>query len=292
MAGAAQVVDDDEDAGYEDEERRPRKPRKKRKSGAGANVGMVVGIILGVAVLVVGVVLAVLYFPTGGGRKANDFNVNSPEEVLKRIQRGELQKPGGSDSGSGSGAGSNAPSKKDNRSNEKPRGKADDNDRPAREDDGGGGGGEGLEVGMLAPEISGVDADGKRFKLSDFRGKVVMLDFWGHWCPHCINMLPHEREMVSKFQGKPFEILGINTDRSNNPADMKARDKKAGVPFRSWLDGSPRGKISSSYKVQAFPTLFILDHKGVIRYKFEGAPPPHVLDQAVEELLNQVSSSS
>ncbi|MHB1425168.1 MAG: TlpA family protein disulfide reductase [Gemmataceae bacterium] len=57
-------------------------------------------------------------------------------------------------------------------------------------------------VGKPAPEIEAEDIDGKKFKLSDYRGKVVLLDFWGNWRPPCRAMYPHERSLVKRLEGK------------------------------------------------------------------------------------------
>jgi thiol-disulfide isomerase/thioredoxin len=69
-----------------------------------------------------------------------------------------------------------------------------------------------LQVGMTVPEIEGEDLDGIPFKLSDYRGKVVMLDFWGHWCPPCRAMYGHEQELTQDLSDQPFVLLGVNSD--------------------------------------------------------------------------------
>src|SRR5215211_5341510 len=68
-------------------------------------------------------------------------------------------------------------------------------------------------VGNLCPEVAGFDADGKPVKLSDHKGKVVMISFWGTWCGPCQQQIPHERQMVTeKYRGRPFAILGVARD--------------------------------------------------------------------------------
>src|SRR4051794_25948885 len=67
-----------------------------------------------------------------------------------------------------------------------------------------------LPVGPLAQEIEGEDLDGKFFKLSEYKGKVVLLDFWGMWCGPCVAFLPHGKKVVEEFKGRPFVALGVN----------------------------------------------------------------------------------
>jgi WD40 repeat protein len=141
-----------------------------------------------------------------------------------------------------------------------------------------------LSVGKKAPEVSGVDVDGKTFKLSDYRGKVVVLDFFADWCPYCVRMYPEERELTEKLSGKPFAILGVNCDSQDTLRQIVA-DKR--VTWRCWSDGKG-GSISQEWQVQAYPQMFVIDHDGVIRQKFEGQTSPGVLKETVTKLIKSV----
>ena len=69
-----------------------------------------------------------------------------------------------------------------------------------------------LSIGRVIPELEGEDMDGRKLKLSDYRGKVVAVVFWATWCGPCMGMVPHERELVKRLEGKPFVLLGVNGD--------------------------------------------------------------------------------
>jgi thiol-disulfide isomerase/thioredoxin len=143
-------------------------------------------------------------------------------------------------------------------------------------------------VGQVAPQIEGEDGDGKPFKLSDYRGKVVVLDFWGHWCPDCRAVYPQQRALAQRFAGKPFVLLGINSDKDKDA--LKKILKQRGVTWRWWWDGGGReGPIASAWNVQAWPTIYVLDARGVIRYKGH-EELAEKLDRLVGELLEEVGT--
>jgi peroxiredoxin len=121
-----------------------------------------------------------------------------------------------------------------------------------------------LSVGVQAPEIEGKDVDGNAFKLSDFRGKYVMLIFWGGWCHACHGVIPLVNQLNADFKGKPVEVLGINTDI---PDEARQAFKQYGVNFRNWSDGTTGGPITTLYNLRNFPTIYLLDPKGVILLK-------------------------
>jgi WD40 repeat protein len=138
-----------------------------------------------------------------------------------------------------------------------------------------------LSVGKKPPEIVGSDADGKSFKLSEYAGKVVVLDFFADWCPYCVRMYPEERELTTKMAGKPFAMLGVNCDSPDTLRQILA-DKK--VTWRCWSDGK-EGPIAEKWQLSGYPLMFVLDHNGVIRHVFRGQTKPGQLQSVVTELV-------
>jgi S1-C subfamily serine protease/peroxiredoxin len=144
-----------------------------------------------------------------------------------------------------------------------------------------------LAVGMSAPEIEGADVDGTRFKLSDYRGKVVLLEFWGDWSPHCVRLYSYERTLVNKYRERKFALLGVNTDPPNRLAAAE-KDKK--VTWRSWSDGTPNGPIVKQWAVDSFPLMFLIDHRGTIRMR--GSFDPETIEHSVDPLVAEAEGRS
>ena len=140
-----------------------------------------------------------------------------------------------------------------------------------------------LKVGQTAPDIVGTDKDGTEFKLSDSRGKVVVLTFTGNWCPPCRAMYPHDRELIERLKDKPFEFLSVNTDSKKEV--LEASIEKGTVTWRCWWDGGTGGPLSTKWGVSVFPTIFVLDAEGVIRAKHVRG---ELLDKTVDKLLGQM----
>lgn len=146
-------------------------------------------------------------------------------------------------------------------------------------------------VGKPAPEIEGNDIEGKTFKLSDYRGKVVLLDYWGHWCPSCRAMYAQERSLVKRLEGQPFVLLGVNSDQDRAKLlEILAKEK---ITWRSfWDDGSRQGRISTRWNIEGWPTLFLIDAKGALRHKYVGSPGEKVLDEEVDKLIAEIEKST
>jgi thiol-disulfide isomerase/thioredoxin len=145
-----------------------------------------------------------------------------------------------------------------------------------------------LVVGKPAPEIDGVGFDGKPLKLSDYRGKVVALVFWGTWCGPCMAEVPRERDLVERLKGKPFAMLGINCDGDKQAAIKVMASER--ITWPNWHDGAPdTGPITRLYHVRGYPTVLVLDAGGVIRHKdLRG----EAIDRAVAELLEELAAKS
>lgn len=124
-----------------------------------------------------------------------------------------------------------------------------------------------LRRGMIAPETAAEDLDGKVFKLTDYRGKVVLLVFWASWCQPCMAEVPDEKKLVEHFKDRPFVILGVNGDNARKDALKAVADHE--IPWRSFSNGplGPTGPITEIWNVRRWPTTFVLDHEGVIRHK-------------------------
>lgn len=138
-----------------------------------------------------------------------------------------------------------------------------------------------LKVGGVAPEISGEDLEGRPMKLSDHKGKVVVVVFWGSWCGPCMAMVPHEKELWERHRGGPFALIGVNCGDTREEAKKSVAEK--GMAWPHWYDGDEtRGPIETDYDVQHWPTVYVIDAKGVIRY-FDVRGPE--LEKAVETLL-------
>jgi hypothetical protein len=99
-------------------------------------------------------------------------------------------------------------------------------------------------------------------------------------------MYPHERSLVERLQDKPFALLGVNSDTDRE--ELKQAIKTERINWRSWWDGDTKGPIHKRWQVRGWPTLFLIDHNGVIRQKFEGAPPVETLDRAIKQLLPEI----
>ena len=127
-------------------------------------------------------------------------------------------------------------------------------------------------LGMPAPEIVGVDINDEPMKLSEYRGRVVLVSFWATWCLPCMKFIPHEIELAKTFEDQPFQIVGVNSDNDIRKArDAVAKTKIAWRSFRDIVDDKPT--TSNQWKVVGYPTFYLIDHHGTIRKRWFGYPP-------------------
>jgi peroxiredoxin len=138
-----------------------------------------------------------------------------------------------------------------------------------------------LRIGMKAPATECKTLKGEPSSLADYKGKVVILDFWATWCTPCKEMIPHEREMVEKFKTKPFALVSISVDEDKKELEEFLEQEK--MPWIHWWAG-PDSSIVKQWNVQRFPTIYVIDAKGIIRHKhIRGAE----LEMAVAKLLEE-----
>ena len=104
-------------------------------------------------------------------------------------------------------------------------------------------------------------------------------------------MYPHERSLVKKLEGKSFALLGVNSDKDREM--LKPTLAKEQITWRSFWNGAggTAGPIASAWNVSGWPTLYLIDHKGVIRKHWLGSPrDPFELDREIDVLLKEVES--
>ena len=142
-----------------------------------------------------------------------------------------------------------------------------------------------LDIGKVAPVIEGEDVGGRKVRLGDYRGKVIAVVFWASWCGPCMEMIPHERGLVKRLKDKPFVLLGVNGDDDR----AKAADvmKKQEMTWPTLWNGGQTGGIVDRLGVRSWPTIYVIDAQGVIRYKnLRG----EALDEAVDRLVAQAEA--
>ena len=137
-----------------------------------------------------------------------------------------------------------------------------------------------LTPGKVAPEIVGKDLDGVEFELADYRGNIVVLFFTGEWCAPCHAEYPHQREMLERYRDENVILLGVNSDGELDRV-LEAKERE-GLHYRTWWDESTRGPIAQSWIVWSWPTTYILDATGFIRYVDVRG---EAIMKAVDELL-------
>jgi peroxiredoxin len=144
-----------------------------------------------------------------------------------------------------------------------------------------------LAVGKKAPEIVGEDLDGKPMKLSDYRGKVVVLEFGGSRCSSCVTFGRHLRKLIDQYAGRPFAGVGVNTDEDRK--DAKAFVEKNKFTWPTFWNGPTGsfGGIVKDWNVHAFVTVYVIDHTGVIRSRTRGPE----LDPLIEELVKKAEAA-
>lgn len=146
------------------------------------------------------------------------------------------------------------------------------------------------EGGKSAPGFSKPGVDGKLISLDQFKGKYLLLDFWGSWCGPCRASNPHLKELYATYKGKGFEILGIACEKAPNLADAISSWKKAiekdGLPWAQVINNETDSKVDliKLYGIDAYPTKILLDTNGNIVARWVGSNG-NELDLKLKELF-------
>ena len=118
-----------------------------------------------------------------------------------------------------------------------------------------------------APDFSFTSSEGEHITLEDLRGKVVVLDFWGTWCPPCVESIPSLRSLNKKFTKEPsFLLIGVSSD--SDEETWKEFTTKEKMIWPQFLD--QERQMQRAFNVRAFPTYIVIDHEGIIRFRSIG----------------------
>ena len=136
-------------------------------------------------------------------------------------------------------------------------------------------------TGQSAPDFALKSSTGANLRLSEYRGDVVMINFWATWCGPCRQEMPLLDELYSRYQRVGFSLLGVNIDDDSRKAMNMVSE--LGVSFPVLFDN--RKEVSKMYQVDAMPVTVILDREGTVRYVHQGYKPGYE-----EKYLDQIRS--
>jgi cytochrome c biogenesis protein CcmG, thiol:disulfide interchange protein DsbE len=133
-----------------------------------------------------------------------------------------------------------------------------------------------LTVGKEAPDFSLPNLDDKTVRLSDYRGKVVFLNFWATWCKPCREEMPSMEVLYKNFERDGLVILAVSIDRVTTKKDIPPFVKGLGLTFPVLIDSW--GQTDKRYKLMGVPETYIIDQEGILREKLIGPRDWTVLD--------------
>lgn len=122
-----------------------------------------------------------------------------------------------------------------------------------------------LRIGVEAPNFKVTAVDGKPIDLAQYKGNVIIINFWATWCDPCIQEFPNVKKMYSKFKDKGVQYIGVSLD--DDIEDLRGFVKQVEVEWPQIFDAKRwQGAIPSLYHIQAIPTMVVLDRENKVRY--------------------------
>jgi len=142
------------------------------------------------------------------------------------------------------------------------------------------------QVGFLAPSFTLTDLHGQTVSLSDYQGKVVLLNFWASWCPPCRAEMPAIQQVYQSYQERGLDVLAINVSNQDTPRAMQDFLGTFAHSYPILLDTN--GEVGRLYAVNSLPTTFFIGRDGIIQELVFGGPLTVAgLSNRVEALLQE-----
>lgn len=141
------------------------------------------------------------------------------------------------------------------------------------------------EVGFTAPAYSAVNLAGDSVALRSYRGKVVLLNAWATWCGPCRQEIPELRSIQARYGKDGLVVVGVTVDAEGTEAQIDDFVKEFRMDYPLWRD--PAERISAQYAIMGLPATFLIDRRGIIRWKSTGAVAPGdtTLERAIRAAL-------
>jgi thiol-disulfide isomerase/thioredoxin len=137
-----------------------------------------------------------------------------------------------------------------------------------------------LAVGDPAPEWKLADPSGKTHTLADYRGRVVVLDFWATWCGPCAKVMPRLEKLQKKYGERGLAVLGVNSFETGDPVALM---KKKGITYTLLLKGE---ELAATYGVTSLPVVYVIGSDGRVLYSHAG-PDTKKLDDVIEKQFGE-----
>jgi peroxiredoxin len=130
-----------------------------------------------------------------------------------------------------------------------------------------------VEVGKPAPAYAATSMTGDSVSLASLRGKVVLLNVWATWCGPCRKEIPELRALHTAYKDRGLQLVGVSVDTDGTDDTIREFLKEFTMDYPIWRD--PDERVSATFKIAGVPATFLIDRKGILRWKTTGAVEPN-----------------